>query len=187
MSRFLCNVTIKGDKPRWWEKRKKKKQKKTRRTERVGAGYLIGSLQIGHQHLNLIGPGEDIYCYNNDSDSLYGTPTKTWRAQIKIKIKKRDRKRILRRTKCNRARNPARTCKPFRDKKIKIKKHLEAPVSIKLLSKFHLNPLIVNSITQTACMHACVRVLVRACVFCEWVCTCKPPLKPGHTKTEGLH
>lgn len=128
MSRFLCNVTIKADKPRWWwwgEKRKKTKQKKTRRTERVGAGYLIGSLQIGHQHLNLIGPGEDIYCYNNDSDSLYGTPTKTRRAQIKIKIKKRDRKMIQRRTKCNRARSPARTCKPFRDKKNKkIKKNI---------------------------------------------------------------
>lgn len=168
MSRFLCNVTIKADKPRWWwwEKRKKTKQKKTRQTERVGAGYLIGSLQIGHQHLNLIGPGEDIYCYNNDSDSLYGTPTKTRCAQIKIKIKKRDRKMILRRTKCNRARSPARTCKPFRDKKIiiKKKKHLEAPVSIKLLSKFHLNPLIVNSITQTACMHACVRACISACV-----------------------
>lgn len=49
--------------------------------------------------------------------------------------------------------------------------HLEAAVSIKLLSKFHLNPLIVNSITQTACMRACIS----ACVFCEWVCTCKPP------------
>lgn len=36
-------------------------------------------------------------------------------------------------------------------------------VIIKLLSKFHLNPLIVNSITQTDCMCACIHVL-SACV-----------------------
>lgn len=32
--------------------------------------------------------------------------------------------------------------------------HLKNAASIRLLSKFHLNPLIVNSITQTACMRA---------------------------------
>lgn len=48
-----------------------------------------------------------------------------------------------------------------------------------VLSKFHLNPLIVNSITQTACMCACVHVL-SACV-CVWACTCKP-LNPGTLK-----
>lgn len=50
------------------------------------------------------------------------------------------------------------------------KTHLEnaGAVSIKLLSKFHLNPLIVNSITQTACMCACIHVL-SACVS---VCGC---------------
>ena len=65
--------------------------------------------------------------------------------------------------------------------------HLEnaGAMSIKLLSKFHLNPLIVNSITQTACMCACIHVFKCVCL-CVWVCTCKP-LNPGHTKTEGLH
>lgn len=52
-------------------------------------------------------------------------------------------------------------------------------VTIKLLSKFHLNPLIVNSITQTDCMCACIHVL-SACV-CVWACTCKP-LNPGTLK-----
>lgn len=51
--------------------------------------------------------------------------------------------------------------------------------TIELLSKCHLNPLIVNSITQTACMCACIHVL-SACV-CVWACTCKP-LNPGTLK-----
>lgn len=48
--------------------------------------------------------------------------------------------------------------------------HLEniGAVSIKLLSKFHLNPLIVNYITETACICACIHVL-SACVS---VCGC---------------
>lgn len=41
------------------------------------AGYLIGSLQIRHQHLNLIGPEKHNYCYNQDCDRVYSTPTKT--------------------------------------------------------------------------------------------------------------
>lgn len=41
------------------------------------AGYLIGSLQIRHQHLNLIGPEKDNYHYNQDCDGVYSTPTKT--------------------------------------------------------------------------------------------------------------
>lgn len=49
------------------------------------------------------------------------------------------------------------------------KLHLEAAVSIKLLSKFHLNPLIVNSITQTACMRACVHACISACACFLWV------------------
>lgn len=35
--------------------------------------------------------------------------------------------------------------------------------TIKQLSKFHLNPLIVNSIAQTDCMCTCIHVL-NACV-----------------------
>lgn len=48
--------------------------------------------------------------------------------------------------------------------------HLEnaGAMSIKLLSKFHLNPLIVNSITQTACVCVCIHVL-GMCV-CASVC-----------------
>lgn len=44
---------------------------------------------------------------------------------------------------------------------------LEHPgaVSIKLLSKFHLNPLIVNAITQTACICACIHVFKCVCVY----------------------
>lgn len=52
-------------------------------------------------------------------------------------------------------------------------------VNIKILSTFHLNPLIVNSITQTDCICACIHVL-SACV-CVWACTCKP-LNPGTLK-----
>lgn len=52
--------------------------------------------------------------------------------------------------------------------------HLEnaSAVSIKLLSKFHLNPLIVNSITQTACMCACIHEFKCVCVVCAYVCGC---------------
>ena len=42
-------------------------------------------------------------------------------------------------------------------------------MSIKLLSKFHLNPLIVNSITQTACMCVCIHVFKCVCV-CVSMC-----------------
>ncbi len=52
--------------------------------------------------------------------------------------------------------------------------HLEnvGAMSIKLLSKFHLNPLIVNSITQTACMCACIHVFKCVCVYVVYVCGC---------------
>lgn len=34
-------------------------------------GYLIGSLQIGHHHLDLIGPEKDIFCYYRGCDVAY--------------------------------------------------------------------------------------------------------------------
>lgn len=149
-------------------------------------GYLIGSFQVCHHHLNLIGPEEDTQLLQRKTTTDDVTLFK---------------KRLAETHHTNRNKEWINADDSQEEKYTLHSSHVcvivwragilenASAVSIKLLSKFHLNPLIVTSITQTACMCTCIHVFksVCMCVFlCVWVCTCKP-LNPGHTKTEGLH
>lgn len=116
--------------------------------------YLIGSFQVCHHHLNLIGPEKKHLL-------LIKSTCKT-----EIQHTNKNKEWI------NGYMNPRKnkyTLHTSRDRSQRTHLANAGAVSIKLLSKFHLNPLIVNSITQTACMCACIHVF--KCV-CMCVCLC---------------